>query len=104
MRFVRIFAFGLLMLGPAKADEIDIGGYPLVLVCDVGNVLLVGYLSEIGKEGGAVYISANGRQSIVIGTDGMLYPTETMRAEGSCAGRSLAELKADGRAFMVLRP
>ncbi len=92
----------LTVLPPASATEIDFGSYADVIVCDVGNVLIVGYLHSIAKHGSAIYLSVDGQQGLKLSAEGVLEPGSTIKGGGSCAGRTPQDLASEGRAFFRL--
>ena len=82
--------------GAGQATEDEIRKYPMAINCDRDGALRFGYLSEIRTDGSAVYHSVDGRRAAQLNTKGVLEPLTPMKPTG-CIGKSLDELRAEGR-------
>ena len=101
-------AFGVLILqvgaspiAEARAADLSIAEFPFLLACEVGGVLHVYYLSRIGEDGTAVYITPAG-QAGTITLSGKAKQVGGERA-GSCVGKTLEQLRAAGQAHYLPR-
>lgn len=80
----------------AHAAEASFKEFPFVVRCEVKGFNHFFYLSMIGPDGVALYLTA-GKQGGTITIDGTAKRVTT-GAAGSCAGKTLDELKASGQA------
>ena len=70
-----------------------IAGLPQALICTKDSVTVVGYLARINADGSAVYMTPS-NIVVEVSSDG----TVDRRADGTCAGKSLDELRNSGQA------
>lgn len=94
-----IFVLPAVLGSPASAAEVSFKDFPFLVHCERDGVDRVFYLSRIGPDNIAVYISPD-RQAGIVTIDG------TAQAiggdwSGSCAGKTIKQLRADGQAFDV---
>ena len=80
---------------PAQQST-TIGNLPFALICSKEDVTVIGYLSRVNADGSAVYMTTT-NIVVAVSAEGMV----NNRAEGTCAGKSLDELRDSGqtRAF-----
>ena len=73
-----------------------IGDLPLALICAKEDVTVIGYLARVNADGSALYMTTT-NIVVAVSPEGVV----DNRAEGTCAGKSLDELRASGqtRAF-----
>ena len=77
----------------ASAQENNpIGGLPQALICTKDSVTVVGYLARINADGSAVYMTPS-NIVVEVSPDGIV----DNRADGTCAGKSLDELRNSGQ-------
>ena len=79
----------------SQAQEGDWRKLPLAVVCKLPTSFTIGYLSEVRDDGGAVFISADGRIAASVEPDGSIKPAGDL-VNDSCTGRTLEELRSDG--------
>ena len=78
----------------ASAQENNpIKGLPQALICTKDSVTVVGYLARINADGSAVYMTPS-NIVVEVSSDGIV----DNRADGTCAGKSLDELRDSGQA------
>lgn len=70
---------------------------PIVLLCTLGDKTLVGYLSEIRKDGSTLYVTAAG-QIATVDSSGLVSRGSSGVA-GSCSGRTIDQLRESGQAL-----
>ena len=63
----------------------------------------VAYLSKVNENGDAVYVSANGRIGATINANGVVLPLTNQRAGTDCYGKTLDELRSNGRVMEFQR-
>ena len=80
----------------ARAEG-SIKSFPFMVLCDNGTTERAFYLAKVDAEGVAVYISPDN----LAGTITLLGPAKPVGGEGagSCAGKTLEQLRAAGQAF-----
>ena len=88
-------AMALLAPVISQAEESDWRNLPLALVCELPTSVAIGYLSEVRNDGGAVFVSANGRIAVSVEPDGGIKPAGDL-VNDSCTGRTLEELRGEG--------
>ena len=69
-----------------------IEGLPHALICTKDSVTVVGYLARVNEDGSAVYMTSS-RIAVEVSSDGVV----DNRADGTCAGKSLNELRDSGQ-------
>ena len=74
-----------------------IGDLPLALICAKEDVTVIGYLARVNADGSAVYMTTT-NIVVAVSPEGVV----DNRAEGTCAGKSMDELRESGqtRAFL----
>lgn len=89
--FVGLFSF------QAGAAESSFTDFPFMVHCENGGIERAYYLAKIDPDGVAVYISPDN----LAGTITLHGPAEPVGGEwaGSCAGKTLQQLRAAGQAF-----
>ena len=99
-------AFGLLAMDGAativnaQAAERDL---PIAIVCERGARATYGYLSEIKEDGSALYQSMDRRRSVIVTADGIVEPTTGMAPGNTCFGKSIDDLRKDGKTIEAVR-
>jgi hypothetical protein len=96
-------AVGFALTGPAapaRADAATLSDFPLVVRCALLGTDRVFYLSTVRPDGVAVYISPD-RLSGVITTTGTPIKVSATEGSGSCAGKTIDELRRSHQAFDV---
>jgi hypothetical protein len=81
----------------AHADEASFNDFPILIRCETGGVHRAYYLSKIGSDGVAVYVSP-GNLAGTITIRGKAEPVG-MDGSGSCAGKTLEQLRSTGQAY-----
>ena len=70
---------------------------PIALLCTFGDKTLVGYLSEIRKDGSTLYVTTTGQIAMVDPSG--LVSRGSSGVEGSCSGRSIEQLRESRQAL-----
>jgi hypothetical protein len=86
----------------AYAKDISFAAFPFLVNCEVSGVHHAYYLSKIGADGVAIYISPDnlaGRVTI----NGAAEPAMGGEGPGNCSGKTLEELRSAGQAFYLQR-
>lgn len=85
----------------ARSAEVKYTDFPFLIYCEVGDVHHAFYLSKIGPDGVAVYISQAGQA----GTITLTGKPQQIGGDtaGSCEGKTLEELRSVGQAFYLQR-
>ena len=83
--------------------EPSIKDFPLAIVCARGGVFKVGYLDYFLKDGSAVYLSQDGRRSLKLTAEGKIELPAGLAEGVDCVGKTIQELRAEGRAVGVLK-
>ncbi|RCW77127.1 hypothetical protein [Phyllobacterium bourgognense] len=86
----------------ALAKDISFTAFPFLVNCEVSGVHHAYYLSKIGADGVAIYISPDnlaGRVTI----NGAAEPAMGGEGPGNCSGKTLEELRSAGQAFYLQR-
>ncbi len=95
-------AAALLQFAPsAHAGESTLDDFPFLVHCEMGDRDRVFYLSTIGQDGVAIYISPD-RQAGTISVKGKAEPVGVEGA-GNCAGKTLQQLRTTGQAYYLQR-
>ena len=81
----------------AHAQEGSFEDFPFLVRCELGGVIHAYYLSKIGPDGVAVYITPD-NQAGTITIRGKAEPVGGEWA-GSCAGKTLEQLRSAGQAY-----
>lgn len=98
IRPVSIAAAAIAMcLGGAAHAEGPLDDFPLVITCQNKDTYHVFYLSRVAKDGTATF-SASDRLGGTITVNGTAKAIGDALSGGSCAGKSLDELRASGQA------
>jgi hypothetical protein len=82
----------------SSAGEAEIA-FPQVIICELKGVRYFAYLDRIDAEGNATYMTPSG-QFARISSDGTVVRSG-QAAEGSCAGKSLEQLRAGGQTLSL---
>ncbi len=81
----------------AQADPAErVATLPYAIFCSIGETTFIAYLARIEPDGTAVYANANGTFARV-GSDRKVIRGATA-LEGDCHGRTLEDLRANGKA------
>ena len=81
----------------AEASEHNMA-YPHMIVCEVKGIRLFAYLDRIEADGRAFYLTPSGKGGSVT-KDGVI--TRPGAIKGSCSGKTLKELIANGQAHFM---
>jgi hypothetical protein len=84
--------------GPSLAEEAKVT-YPLVIICKNNGVSHFAYLNRIDAEGTATYMTPNGQFATV--SAGGVIARAGVPVEGSCAGKTLEELRTAGQTLSI---
>ena len=79
------------------ASEVSFADFPFLVNCELNGVLHAYYLSRIGSDGVAVYITPD-RQAGTITASGKAEPVGGDWS-GSCSGKTLEQLRSAGQAY-----
>lgn len=83
------------------ADEVNYADFPFVIYCEIGGIHHAFYLSKISQDRVAVYVSQAGQAGTITLTG---TPQQVGKDNsGSCAGQTLEQLRAAGKAFYLQR-
>ena len=85
----------------AHASEASFDDFPFMVHCEVKGVDHAFYLSKIGTDGVAVYITP-GRLAGTVTIDGKSKPVGA-NGPGSCSGKTLEQLRSAGQAYYLRR-
>ena len=80
---------------PSAAGEAKID-YPHVIVCEFKGIRYFAYLDRIDADGTAIYMTPGGKCATV--SEGGVVTRQGQAVEGSCAGKTLEDLRAAGQA------
>ena len=89
------YAIGVLLFATPNtlySEESD--RLPAALLCSVSDQTVIVYLSRFNADGSAQYSSLSGG-AVVVNSEGVVEPAATMNP-GSCAGRTVQELREAG--------
>ena len=86
---------------PTHAAEVSVIDFPFLIDCEVGGIHQVYYLSKIGSDGVAVYMTPAGQS----GTVSLSGKVEQVGGDiaSSCKGKTLEELRSSGQTFYLQR-
>ena len=95
-----LFQFSASSIFQAHASEGTIIDFPFLIHCEAGGVDRAYYLSKIDPNGVAVFVSPDR----LAGTITIKGKAEPVGGEGSgtCAGKTLEQLRSTGQAFYLL--
>ena len=93
------FSGGLLMLVAQTAAQTVPPNLPAAIMCyaESDQSWRVGYLYKVNKNGDAEYVSSNGKLSATINAKGVVEAPTNRPAGVDCYGKTLAELRTNGR-------
>lgn len=74
-------------------DNTTIGDLPHALICAKEGITVVGYLARVNANGSSVYVTPT-NIIVTVSADGIV----DNRSDGTCAGKSLDELRGSGQA------
>ncbi|WP_436643996.1 hypothetical protein [Microbaculum sp. FT89] len=99
-------AFGFMLplvagIGQPSAQDVTFADFPVVIYCEFEGVHRAYYFARVGPDGHAIYISPD-RQAGTITVDGVAVRIGGERS-GSCAGKTLEDLRGSGQAFDIAR-
>jgi hypothetical protein len=83
--------------GQPLAQDVTFADFPIVIYCEFEGVHRAYYFARVGPDGHAIYISPD-RQAGTITVDGVAVRIGGDRS-GSCAGKTLEDLRGSGQAF-----
>lgn len=100
---IPMFALVLPASMPAagSAADTDFADFPFMVHCKHDEIDRAFYLSKLGPDGVAIYISPD-RQAGIVTIDGPAKPIGGAWS-GSCSGKTVKQLRAAGQAFDVAR-
>jgi hypothetical protein len=82
---------------PLRAEDVTFSDFPFLVFCEDNGVHHAYYLSKLGPEGNALYITPD-RLVGSISAKGVAKRLSGGKA-GNCAGKTLEELRSAGQAF-----
>ncbi|WP_244621589.1 hypothetical protein [Neomesorhizobium albiziae] len=85
----------------AYAQEASFEDFPVLVRCELSGVVHIYYLSKIGPDGAAVYMSPDNRAGTITIT-GKATPVGG-EWSGSCSGKTLEQLRTAGQAYDLHR-
>lgn len=93
--FATILTVAILSVATSASaqDNSAVGDLPLALICAKDSVTVVGYLARVNSDGSAVYMSSS-NIIVEVSAAGVV----GNRSGGTCAGKSLDELRDSGQA------
>ena len=73
--------------------------FPLAVICfsEQTQTWRIGYLQEVSKDGSAVYVAAAGHLRVTVNANGLVQPPSDRPPGVDCFGKTLKELRAEGR-------
>ena len=79
---------------------------PVAIMCyaESDQSWRVGYLYKVNKNGDAEYVSANGKLSATLNAKGVVEAPTNRPAGVDCYGKTLADLRTNGRVLEFQRP
>ena len=89
---------GLFVTAPVLAQDLSFKDFPFLVYCEVQDIDKAFYFSRLGKDGVAVYLTPD-RQAGTITIDGVARRVGDEQQSGSCANKTLDELRASGQAY-----
>jgi hypothetical protein len=87
----------ILCLLPAHAEDLSFKDFPYLVYCEYEGVARAFYFSRLGSDGIAVYLTPD-RQAGTITIDGVARRIGG-DTSGTCADKTLDELRTSGQAF-----
>lgn len=95
--FLATMTFAILGASTAAIaqNSSTIGHLPLALICAKEGVTAIAYLSRVNADGSAIYMTPTDI-FVAVSSAGVV----DNRADGSCSGKTLAELRESGQARM----
>ena len=72
---------------------------PFVIVCVREGTAGFGYLSQVNKDGSAIYISMDGRRAMKLTAEGKTEKVPGMAIGSECVGKKIEDLRAEGLAI-----
>jgi hypothetical protein len=85
----------------ARAAEVSFADFPFLIVCETGGIRQAYYLTRIGRGGVAVYLTAGRAGTITLG--GTAQQVGGGAVHGSCAGKTLEQLRSAGQTYFLQR-
>jgi len=89
----------LLTLATQAVAQPAAPNFPAAIMCyaEADQSWRVGYLSKVNKNGDAEYVSGNGKLSATLNAKGVVEAPTNRPAGVDCYGKTLAELRSNGR-------
>lgn len=83
----------------AAAQTVPPSNLPAAIMCyaEPDQSWRVGYLDKVNKNGDAQYVSANGKLSATLNAKGVVEAPTNRPAGIDCYGKTLADLRSNGR-------
>ncbi|MGV2101085.1 hypothetical protein [Rhizobium sp. 21-4511-3d] len=92
-----LLALAALPISTARAEDNPFGKFPVLIQCKQNDTYHAFYISRVSKDGVATYVASERiGGTITLGGEAKAIGSN---AAGSCVGKTLAELRADGQAF-----
>jgi hypothetical protein len=89
-------------ISEARAVEVSFADFPFLITCEVGGIHHAFYLSRIGQDGVAVYMTLAG-QAGTITLDGTPKRVGGGGIPSSCSGKTLEQLRSAGQSYYLQR-
>ena len=89
----------MLYLGQAQAAEVGFIDFPFLIHCETSGIEHAFYLSKIGQDGVAVYVSPDNKAGTITIT-GIAKPIGTVGA-GNCSSKTLEQLRSAGQSYYL---
>ena len=89
-------------ISEARAVEVSLADFPFLITCEAGGIHHAFYLSRIGQDGVAVYMTLAG-QAGTITLDGTPKRVGGGGIPSSCSGKTLEQLRSAGQSYYLQR-
>jgi hypothetical protein len=100
--FLALLQLAAMPISEARAAEPTVADFPFLITCEVGGIQYAYYLSRIGQDGTAVYLTLTG-QAGTITLDGKPQRVGGGGPPSSCSEKTLEQLRSTGQAFYLQR-
>jgi hypothetical protein len=89
-------------ISEARAVEVSFADFPFLITCEAGGIHHAFYLSRIGQDGVAVYLTPAGQVGTIT-VDGTPKRVGGGGIPSSCSGKTLDQLRSAGQAYYLQR-
>lgn len=100
--FAVLILLQLAAISISEARAVEVSDFPFLITCETGGIHLAFYLSRVGQDGVAVYMTLAG-QAGTITLDGMPKRVADTGTPSSCSGKTLQQLRSAGQAYYLQR-